>query len=602
VAASGEEKKSHKKRRSTFGAIWTLPQDLGQLLVEARAAEPSTIGFQGMPFGRKKNKKSVGSDQEDESGDPILLYGAGAADVQITHDATGRPRYPTTVGQLIVETLGEPLISEHDTEAGESEDFNPPSPDYMSPEKADLPITEESLEAVNGEWQGPMASILCPFPTYRPFWESDDTFAFGTTDSRKYNVATFLNMDLANMANESRTQRTREEAGRAAFKKAPPLFLYDDPVGCCVSPSAATMEFFPVLYVQIVHSPLGESNPEDENGDPILEFKSSIPESGKIAIFPRPDVLCVVLCCLPCFLASGCALGANCPGAMRPVSHEFVQSYEGRLEDRGAWCKDLSCGRVDVTASSGMGQPLISERQVITNQPELIAAGNQLVGRSVARGLVEDATIPEYLRLGIDAEGFAGYLVRIKFLRRRSDEEVARILNYKGNEDLSETPESIAFLRSREARLLHQLTDGTISPGPDEFQGPDTWSHQELQDEFQLLARMPMLRYTYDSRVHIARYEDYTTHNPNKPTNEKWIDEAIGELKLDAVFEMSGQNLFFSRAWFEEAEKVFPWFPRRGSDSDRFDNQQSDRDMIRKEFNWDRWWGVTGYDITGYIK
>jgi hypothetical protein len=515
-----------------------------------------------------------------------------------------------------------------------------PTTDFVSK----MPITEESLEAVDGEWQGPMASILCPLPTYRSPYKSDTSFG-----EKHHTLATFFTNDLTAMAKEGRTQRTREEAGRAAFEKVPPVLLYDDPIGCCAQPSAAVMEFFPMLFIG-----------EDGQGG----FKSTLPESGKVPLLAH------ALCCLPCLLVSGCCLGTNCPGAMLPVSDEFVQSYERRLEDRGAWCKDLSCGAVDgtcTTTSSGMkqheretnaamqGRPikrsqlssvldghagfaggggggggdtptqsstgfggrgggaLISDRQLITDQPELIAAGRSYphnLQQEKAKRLVEGAMIPDHLRLGINAEGFAEYLVRIGFLRKRSDEEVARILNYKGNEDLSENPERTAWENARAGAGIGQ-TRRIVSK--DKY-GPDTWSRQELEDEFQLLARMPMLRYAYDARVHSARYEDYTTHSedytpffvrpesPKKSSNEKWIDEAIGELKLDVVFEMSGQNTFFSKAWFDEAEKVLSWFPRRGHFSQGPNKQETDKMLIRKEFNWARWWGVTGYDITGYIK
>jgi hypothetical protein len=365
---------------------------------------------------------------------------------------------------------------------------------------------------------------------------------------------------------------------------------------------------------------------------------------------------------------------------MLPVSDDFVRKYEGRLEDRGAWCKDLSCGAVGGTASSGMGQPLISERQVITNQPELIAAGrsdeqNSLLQQEEARRSVEEATIPEYLRFGISAEGFAEYLAQIEFLRKRSDEEVARILNYKGNEDLSETPERTAW--ENKFRRFGNHPYVKIGGKLYHRHPPDTWSRQELEVEFQLLARMPMLRYAYNPHVQSARYEHFTTNEkwidevlellgelkldapPDESTknihffnelwslyteidssgdrrigakefakglhllgmsvtleqaeaifkqmgknigNEKWIDEVLGELKLDAVSEMSGQNTFFSKAWFDEAEKVFPWFPQRGYFLFGPNEQETERMMLMKEFNWDRWWGVTGYDITGYIK
>jgi hypothetical protein len=403
-----------------------------------------------------------------------------------------------------------------------------------------MPITEESLEAVNGEWQGPMASILCPYPTYRVPFKSDASFA-----GEDASLATISKMDLANMANESRTQRTHEEAGRAAFEKVPPLLLYDDPIGCCASPSGAATEYFTMMFIA----------PDGEGG-----FKSTLPESGKI------PVLGLALCLSPCLLVTGCCLGANCPGAMLPVSEKFVQSYEGRLEDRGAWCKDLSCGRVDGTE---MGQPLISERQVITNQPELISASGAAPGVVITNyDPVEEATIPDYLRLGIDAEGFAEYLVRIGFLRKRSDKEVARILNFKGNEDYSDLNE-------------------------EQYAGPDNWSRQELEDEFQLLARMSMLRYTFNPEsVSEAR------------KSESWIDDGFGKPKLDAVAEMSGQNAFFSKGWFDEAERVFPWFPGRLEywGYKHGTQVESDRQMIKKEFNWQRWWCVTGYDIGAYIK
>jgi hypothetical protein len=500
-----------------------------------------------MPFGRKKNKK-VGSDQQDESRDPILLCGAPAADVKTTHDATGRPRYPT-VGQLIVTNgLGEPLISERDTEQGEIEEFNPPSPDYTSREDIlKMPITEESLEAVNGEWQGPTASILCPWigislnsDHLAQLFEICGCLLSAEDKSMLdiINIESIKAMDLSTMASEGRTQRTREEASRARFEKMPPQFVYDDPIGCCAQPSAVFVDLFPMLLIA-----------EDGQGG----FKSAVPASGKI------PALSFVICCSPCLLACCCCLGTNCPGTVLPVSDEFVLRYEGRLEDRWAWCKDLSCGAANGTCAStnnGMKQPPIPDRQVITEQPGLNAAG-----RSYSRNLqqsIEEATIPDYLRLGINAEGFAEYLVRIGFLRKQSDKEVARILNFKGNEDHSDSGNE------------------------------GNWSRQELENEFQLLARMPMLRYTFNPEsVWEAR------------KSESWIDNDFGKLKLDAVAEMSGKNTFFSKAWFDEAERVFPWFPGRSL----VDNERrTGRRMIQKEFNWQRWWCVTGYDIGAYIK
>jgi hypothetical protein len=154
------------------------------------------------------------------------------------------------------------------TSSAETDPASRGSPSFLAPPDIKMPITEESLEAVDGEWQGPMASILCPLPSHD--WAFSGKFFGGGVGS----IQPILSTDLTNMTNENRTQRTTSEAGRAAFKTLPPHLLYDDPIGCCASPSEAAMEFFPMLFLR--------TTPENQlKGTGGVVF-AAIPEPGKV--------------------------------------------------------------------------------------------------------------------------------------------------------------------------------------------------------------------------------------------------------------------------------------------------------------------------------